>query len=214
MNILIKLKNTIPFLILLSYHIAVAENTNDLIQKIQQNLKKLDRAVIEFWQTSTNSSVATGKLLIQRPSFFRCNYYPPYPLLIVGGKEYISMYDYSMETISYISAKDNIMNLLFSADFSKHFIIKDVVKTSQHVALKLIHQESQQLLEAFFDNKSFDLARIVFIGLDGPSIVVEFAKPVMVKKFKKELFEMRDPKIFNAPLHLNKQELEKEYELD
>ncbi len=214
MNILIKLKNTIPFLILLSYHIAVAENTNDLIQKIQHNLKNLDKAAIEFLQTAPNSSVATGKLLIQRPSFFRCNYYPPYPLLIVGGKEYISMYDYSMETISYIRAKDNIMNLLFSADFSKYFKILATVETAKHVALKLMFEENQQILEAFFDNKSFDLARIVFVELDGASIVIEFAKPVMVKKFKKKLFEMRDPKIFNAPRHLNKQELEQEYELD
>jgi outer membrane lipoprotein-sorting protein len=214
MNIFTKLKNTIPFLILLSYHIVSAENTNDLIQKIQQNLKKLDKVAIEFSQTDKNNNVAEGKLLIQKPSFFRCNYYPPYPLLIVGGKKYISMYDYSLETISYVSARDNIMNLLFSGDFSRSFKIIDVVEMSKYVAFKLIYTEKEQPLEVFFDNKSFNLVRIVFIELDEPSIVIDFAQPVMVKSFKKQLFEIRDPKIFNAPAHLDKQLLEKQYELD
>jgi outer membrane lipoprotein-sorting protein len=212
MNIFTKLKNTISFLILLSYHIAIADNTNDLIQKIQQNLKGLDKVAIEFVQTAKNNNIANGKLLIQRPSFFRCNYYPPYPLLIVGGKRYISMYDYEMETVSFINLKDNIIHLLFDVNFGSYFKILAALETSKYIALKLIYEKNQQPLEVFFDNKSFNLAKVVFTELDEPSITIEFDKPVAVKKFKKELFEMGNPKIFGAPRHLNKQELELEYE--
>ena len=33
-------------------------------------------------------------LIIDKPHKFRCNYYAPFPLVIVGGSNYVSVYDY------------------------------------------------------------------------------------------------------------------------
>ena len=39
-------------------------------------------------------------LIIDKPYKFRCNYYEPFPIVIIGNKNYVSVYDYEMEHLA------------------------------------------------------------------------------------------------------------------
>jgi outer membrane lipoprotein-sorting protein len=209
-----KLKGLILFLILLSYNTTLAAIDNSIIQKIQANLAKLDKAAIEFVQTDKKNTVAEGILLIEKPYFLRCNYYPPHPLLIVSGKKFLSIYDYSMETLSRLESSDNIIAILFQSDWlkNKKFKILETKANQNNLVLRISYSENSQKAELYFDKESFDLEKIVIFEMDKASIVINFAKPLVVKNFKRTLFEIRAPEIFGKPKHLNKEEIEKLYE--
>ena len=156
-NLFIIPKHTIFCLILLSYNISYAEVDNKLIQRIQQNLAKLNKVAIDFIQHDNKKIYAQGKLLIQRPNFFRCNYYPPYPLLIVGGEKFISIYDYDMKTITRIR-QQNLLSMIFCDGLEKNanFEFTNTSQNDHFFIIEMLYSESGQKISLFFDKKSLN----------------------------------------------------------
>jgi outer membrane lipoprotein-sorting protein len=210
---LTKFKNTIFFILLLLYNASPASIDDLLIKKIQANLSKMDRVAIEFEQIDKKNTAAEGRLLIQKPYLFRCNYYPPYPILIVGGKKYVSIYDYDMETLTRVDAKENILNILFQNNWTdnKNFTVTNTLELDKYFIVEILSLENQQKSEIYFDKKSLNISKLNIFEMDELSISIHFSRPVFLKKFKPGLFEIRDPSIFGKPLHLGKDELSEHY---
>ena len=85
---------------------------NNTIAKFKEYIRDIQSIAVDFTQEDSHGNKASGKLLINKPFKFRCNYYSPFPLLIIGNKNYVSVYDYEMENISRIDTKDNVFNFL------------------------------------------------------------------------------------------------------
>jgi len=214
MSISSKLQGVIFFLILLSYNTTLAFVDNSIIQKIQANLANIDKAAIEFVQVDKKGNLAEGILLVEKPYFFRCNYYPPYPILIVSGKKFLSIYDYEMETLSRTQSSDNIISILFQKNWiaNENFKIIETLETKESYILHVSYSENSQKAELFFNKKSFDLVQMKIFEMDEPSIMINFDRPIKVKNFKREIFEIRAPEIFGKPKHHNKKDIEELYD--
>ena len=86
---------------------------NNAIAKFKEYIRGIQSIAVDFTQEDSHGNKAGGKLLINKPFKFRCNYYSPFPLIIMGNKNYVSVYDYDMQHVSRIKAEENIFNFLF-----------------------------------------------------------------------------------------------------
>lgn len=183
----------------------IAENVKNYIQNIRS-------VAIEFKQHDTKGMVAEGILVIDKPHKFRVNYFAPFPLLIIGNKNYVSVYDYEMETISRIAAKENIFNFLLvdKIKFDDQFEVLEASETSAYYKIKIIHFESLKTSELEFNKQTQNIERMKVIE-DDNVISLEFVKTSNIKNVSSKLFTIQDPDIFGKPARLNKQALEKNY---
>lgn len=200
--------------ILSGYNVIFAAIDHNLIKQATNSLNKLDNVAIEFTQIDQKGKKAKGKLLIKKPHHFRCNYYPPYPLLIVGGKKYVTIYDYSLETVTRIDTKESITNILLINDLSdsNNFKVVQTRKSDDYLVIKVLYLDKNQFSELFFDIRTLFLSKIKIYEMNAPSIILDLSTPVKVKKFAKNLFLVPSPEIFGKPKFLKKEELEKTYE--
>lgn len=200
--------------LLLDYSVIFATLDHNLVKQVAASLSKLDNVAIEFTQIDQKGKKAKGKLLIKKPYHFRCNYYPPYPLLIVGGKKYVTIYDYSLETVTRLDTKDSITNILLINDLaaSDNFKVVQTRKSDNYIVIKVLYLDKNQFSELFFDGKTLVLSKIKIYEMNAPSIVLDLSAPIKVKKFAKDLFLIPSPEIFGKPGFLKKEELEKKYE--
>jgi len=200
--------------LLLDYSVIFADIDHNLVKQAAFSLSKLDNVAIEFTQIDQKGKKAKGKLLIKKPYHFRCNYYPPYPLLIVGGKKYVTIYDYSLETITRIDTKDSITNILLVNDLeaNDNFKVVQTRKGKDYLVIKVLYLDKNQFSELFFDTRTLVLSKIKIYEMNVPSIILDLNPPVKVKKFAKDLFLIPSPEIFGKPKFLRKKELEDKYE--
>ena len=181
-------------------------------------LSGLKSIAVEFTQTDTRGTSAIGMLIIDKPHKFRCNYYAPFPLLIVGNTNYVSVYDYELEHFSRIKAEENIFNflLLEKADFEKDFEILYEQETGGNndgqIELMLYHENSGRNSKITFDKDKNQLKSIQIFE-DDNEITVSFKDTRNIKKASRKLFTLQDPDIFGIPKKWNKQELEKMMEM-
>ena len=130
-------------LVLIAFKVNTAFSAAE--EKISNNIKayiqNIRSVAISFEQSDTGGNKAKGILVIDKPYKFRVNYFAPSPLLIVGNKNYISVYDYEMENLSRVSAKENIFNFLLvdRIKFDNQFEILEAKESVNHYKVKLIH---------------------------------------------------------------------------
>lgn len=201
----------IIFLLTITHVNAVVRIDPEVIQTIQNYLKTIDNLVINFTQTSLNEKTVHGKLLISKPYKFRCNYYTPYPLLIVGNKTYISIYDYQMNTLSRTTASENFLYILVSQkpDFS---MIHQATKKNDEFLLGLIDQETSNYITFIFSNKP-ELKNITVDQPDGNIIKIDFYNHKRAKKIDNKLFSIHNPNVFGPIEYLDEKTLKKYYSL-
>ena len=102
----------ILLLIIFRINFAFASTEDQIIENIKSSIQNIQSVAISFEQSDSKGTKATGVLVINKPHKFRVNYFKPFPLLIVGNKSYVSVYDDEMENLSRISAEENIFNFL------------------------------------------------------------------------------------------------------
>ena len=109
-------QSIINFIIILlmvcKLNFAFAASEKEIVDNIKYYIQNIQSVAINFDQSDTQGTKASGILVINKPYKFRVNYFKPFPLLIVGNKNYVSVYDYEMENLSRISAEENIFNFL------------------------------------------------------------------------------------------------------
>ncbi|WP_316354497.1 outer-membrane lipoprotein carrier protein LolA [Candidatus Trichorickettsia mobilis] len=180
------------------------------INQFKSYLQTLKSIAVDFDQTDSNGVSSKGKLLISKPYKFRCNYYPPFPILIIGNKNYVSVYDYDMETASRIKPKDNIFNFLLTddTDFEQHFQVSSVTEQGHTLTVKLYHVISDRYSNITFNKDTRQLQKIEIFE-DDNIITLKFDQMYKVSTFAEELFEFKNPDIFGQPDRMTKDVLEK-----
>ena len=195
--------------LILSMQQSIASDISGEIKTYIGNIKSI---TVEFLQSDSNGSKSKGMLIIDKPHKFRCNYYEPFPLVIVGGSNYISIYDYEMEHLSRIKVEDNIFNFLLvnDIDFENKFKILSTKTIGNKYVLKLKSNDLNKISEIYFDKKTKHIKQMK-IYENNNIITLSFGTTKQIKNVAKTLFIMKDPDVFEKPSRLNKKDLEKRF---
>ncbi|WP_395476916.1 outer-membrane lipoprotein carrier protein LolA [Rickettsia endosymbiont of Pantilius tunicatus] len=182
------------------------------VLELKTYLRAMKSIAVDFTQEDSKGNISQGKLLISKPYNFRCNYYPPFPIIIVGTKNFVSMYDYDMEQVSRIARDENIFNFLLedNENFDKDFVVKSVVNEKDFSRINIYHKVTERHSEITLNkaNKQIELLKIFE---DTNVVTIKFDKIVKVQKFDEDLFKLKNPEIFGPPNRLTKSEIEKKY---
>lgn len=183
---------------------------DEITGKVKEFLANIRKIAVEFEQRDTRGAHAKGMLLIDKPHKFRCNYYAPFPLLIVGNKNYISVYDYEMENFARIKSEENIFNflLLDKTEFSEQFEVIEQKELASSYELSIYHENLARTLRISFDKQTGQIAKILIFE-DDNEITITFAQTRMLSSLDKRLFVLQDPEIFEKPKRLNKDDIDK-----
>ncbi len=192
--------------------VAFGADDKATISELKTYLRTIKSVAIDFTQEDSHDTTVKGKLLINKPNNFRCNYYPPFPIVIVGTKNFVSMYDYDMEQVSRISRAENIFNFLLEdkEHFDKDFVFESVVNEGNIFKITIYHTLTEKRSEITFNkaNKQIELLKIFE---DHDIVTITFDKIAKVQKFSDDLFKIKNPEIFGPPERLTKSEIEKKY---
>ena len=185
----------------------------DVSREIKTYIKSIKSIAVEFSQSDSHGSKSKGMLIIDKPHKFRCNYYEPFPLVIVGGSNYVSVYDYEMEHLSRIKAEDNIFNFLLvnDIDFENKFEILSAKTIGNKYVLKLKSNDLNKISEISFDKNTKHIKQMK-IYEDNNTITLSFGPTKQIKNVSKSLFIMKDPDVFGKPDRLNKKDLERKFD--
>ena len=149
-------------------------------------------------------------LILDKPHKFRCNYYAPYPLLIVGNTNYISIYDFEMKNLTRIKAKHNPFNflLLDNSQAKQQFCIVNTSETNKTYTARLQDLSSKKFSEITFDkvNKAIILLKIFE---EDNIITLTFTKNFEIISPAPSLFILKDPDLFGRPSRLEQKDLYK-----
>lgn len=184
----------------------------DVLQEIQTYLQSIKAVAIDFSQSDLNGLTFEGMLIIEKPSKFRCNYYEPFPLVIIGNGHYVSMYDYAMEHLSHIQIDDNIFNFLLASDinFSNKITVLFTKNCNDYYILRFKTHNSHTTYEIVFDNINKCIKKII-IYEENNRITLSFKKTEQIDNVSTSLFIIPDPKIFGKPDRLKKSELKTKF---
>lgn len=186
-----------------------------IISNIETYLRNIKSVAINFRQHDTKNKDITikGVLIIDKPYKFRVNYFQPYPLTIVGNKNYVSVYDDEMETLSRMNAKDNVFNflLLDQIDFDNQFKVLETSRTRDYDEITLIHLDSGKISNISFNRDTGNIEKMV-IQEDDQTISLEFGSTTRVSKISKNLFILQDPEVFGKPQYFDEKNLKKQYQ--
>lgn len=185
-------------------------NAKDLPAEIKSYLENIKSVAIEFRQSDSNGGIADGMLIIDKPYKFRCNYYEPFPIVIIGNKNYISVYDYEMENLSRIKAKENIFYFLLvdKVNFDNQFEILKSEEIGPNYVFKIKQDELNKTSEIAFDKKTKHI-KYLKIFEDNNVITLKFGPTRNLKSADRNLFIIQDPDVFGKPKRLEKKDLEK-----
>lgn len=182
------------------------------ILELKTYLRTMKSIAVDFTQEDSKGNIVQGKLLISKPYNFRCNYYPPFPIIIVGTKNFVSMYDYDMEQVSRIARDENIFNFLLedNENFDKDFVVESVVNEKEFSRINIYHKVTERHSEITLNkaNKQIELLKIFE---DTNVVTIKFDNIVKVQKFDEDLFKLKNPEIYGVPERLTKSEIEKKY---
>ena len=203
----------ILLLIIFRANFAFASTEDQIIENIKSSIQNIQSVAISFEQSDAKGTKATGVLVINKPHKFRVNYFKPFPLLIVGNKNYVSVYDDEMENLSRISAEENIFNFLLvdRINFDDQFEVISAKEINGHYQLKLNHLDSGKTSEIVFNKNTRDIEMMEIVE-ENNVIKLKFGATKKLSKINNKLFILQDPDIFGKPEYLDQDQLEKNYE--
>jgi outer membrane lipoprotein-sorting protein len=186
----------------------------DFSEEIKSYITNIKSMAVEFEQSDDNGQVARGMLVIDKPYKFRCNYYEPFPIVIVGNKNYVSVYDYEMENLSRIKSEENIFNFLLvdKISFDDQFEVLLAKEHGENYIIKIKHHGLNKISEISFDKESKQI-QTMKIFEENNVISLIFGKTQIIHDVAKSLFIIRDPDISDKPERFNKTQLQKKFKL-
>lgn len=189
-------------------NIAFATSQDKIAEEIKTYIQNIHTVAIDFEQSDSNGAEARGILVIDKPYKFRVNYFLPYPLLIVGNKNYVSVYDYEMENLSRIAAKENIFNFLLvdKINFDEQFKVISAKEVKGHYILKLAHLDSGRASEIEFNKITQNIVGMKIFEED-KIISLTFGTTKKLNKVRESLFILQDPDIYGQPAYLDAERL-------
>ena len=186
-----------------------------ILKDLKNYLTQIKSVAIDFEQIDSNGSYAKGVFIVSKPYKFRCNYYPPFPILIVGNKQYISIYDYQMEHLTRINVKDNVFNFLLieNEDFESKFDVSSIKTIEKYHQIELINKLSNQHLLIFFDRTHKQIKKVVLPEEDN-QITINLTKVTEISKPRNDLFIIRNPDVFGPIKHFDESDIKKYLKLN
>ena len=106
------------WLVLFAISSAYADCPQSLVNKAMKYLTTLDNVIMIFSQSDQNDASYSGAFMLKKPRF-RINYDPPHPLVITGNQSSIKMYDYELNELSILPARENTFRFLLANDKQK-----------------------------------------------------------------------------------------------
>lgn len=196
-------------LVILAF-ITLNANAGNISNEIKEYISNIKSIAVEFTQTDSMNQEFKGMLIIDKPYKFRCNYYEPFPIVIVGNKNYISLYDYEMNNLSRIKAEENIFNFLLvdNIDFEKKFELVTAIEEGGYYVIKVRSNDLNKTTEITFDKKTKHIKKMRIFE-ENNIIALTFDQTYEIHNVSRELFIMQDPDLFGRPKRFNKAELEK-----
>lgn len=206
--------------ICLSFYATIAYSNGSCdknhITQIEEYLNNYDKVIIPFTQSSTkklNEAQANGVLLIEKPSKFRVNYDKPHPLVITGGKNFVSIYDFDLEELSRVDSADNLFKFLLelNVNLQNSIIIESCKLANSDIELFVKHKQTEQKAKIIFNQNPIKLKEMI-IPDDGndiakSSVRIAFSKEIRASNFDKALFLIRDVKLYGAPKRYSSEEI-------
>jgi outer membrane lipoprotein-sorting protein len=196
-------------LIAITAHNAIAKDA----EIITKYLKTLDSIAMDFLQVDSRGANGEGKLIILKPHRFRCNYYAPYPLLLLGNKSEIVVYDYQLEQTTRIDAKENLFNFLLAdtAEWNKNFRVENIIHDAGATLFKLYHHSTDRTISVVLNDKPLELKQIIIDEPDGNIIDIVISNVTSIQNVDNSLFTLPNPDVFGVPKRLDKNSIEKKY---
>jgi outer membrane lipoprotein-sorting protein len=197
------------FVVMLKSNLSAAQNMTTDVKDYIKNIKSI---AVEFTQTDSTGVQASGMLIIDKPYKFRCNYYEPFPLLIVGGSNYVSVYDYEMEHLSRIKAEDNIFYFLLVSDidFQNKFEILAQKVAGNNYVFRIKSSAVDKISEITFDKKTKNIKKMQ-IYENSNIVTIDFNTIYKISNASSDLFILKDPDIFGKPEQMKREDLEKRF---
>lgn len=191
----------------------LANIDNRIAGQVFEYFGNIKNATVDFTQEDNKQQITQGKLLITRPYQFRCNYYPPYPLLIVGNKKYISIYDYEMEQLTTVPTKENNFGFLLSEELvlSKNLTIIGTYQNERQLQVVVQNNDTDAVTEITLTKHPLELFAVKIIESDNQYIRLVFRNFTNINFIAPKLFKIRNPDIFGPPLRLDAQSIQKYY---
>lgn len=201
----------IILILLFSTAKACATNIPDEVKQYIGNIKSI---AVEFSQEDSIGRKAEGMLIIDKPFKFRCNYYEPFPIIIVGNKNYVSVYDFEMGQLSRIKSEENIFNFLLvdKVEFDNKFSILAAKEIGDEYVLTLKSEELNKKSEIWFNKQTKEIKKMVILE-ENDTITLKFGNTNKISAVNSSLFTMQDPDIFGIPERFDKKDLEKKLKL-
>lgn len=212
--ILLSMKYIYPILltIFLLLQATSSHSANDKLNIIKEYLKTLDNVAIKFTQSFEGKN-SQGIIMIKKPVNFRINYDPPVPILIVGGKNFVSIYDYELNQLSRVKNDDNIFKIIFSDtdNFDDKIIIHNISSDKNLISLyfELKSTNQKAILEFSESPVKLHSIKLPATGIDFEEGII-YVNINMIEnftKFPKEIFNIRDPEQYGKPKRYKSQEL-------
>lgn len=206
---LIVIKCIVLLLSLISAHFAKATNISEEIKSYIGSIKSI---AVEFTQEDSTGRLAEGMLIIDKPYKFRCNYYEPFPIVIVGNKNYVSVYDYEMGHLSRIKSDENIFNFLLvdKVSFDNKFEILSAKENNNSYVLRLKNHDLNKISEIWFDKKNKNIQKMQIFE-ENNNITLTFGNTMKISNIASSLFTIKDPDIFGIPDRYTKSQLEAKF---
>lgn len=181
---------------------------------IADYISGIKTTAIEFTQQDSEGNIAHGMLLIDKPYKFRCNYYEPFPLLIIGNKNYISVYDYEMKYIARIKTSENAFHflLLDKIDFENQFEILEITDQDDKYIMQIRSIAEDKISEIVFDKTLKQLKKLTIFEEDN-HIILSFGQNIQLSALPSDLFILQNPDIFGPPQRLNQTDLYKKLKI-
>lgn len=187
-------------------------SSNKIFHRISSYFINLGDAILLFEQTDqNNSSLINGALLISKNLGLRCNYFEPNPLSIVLYKSNVSIYDYDLNSLVKDKIEDSFWNFLLTGFLDSETKIIDFNQSNNEESITLYRKDTFEVKIVFQLNPIHKLSKISIIEHDGKNTVLSFKKIRKIKNIAKELFIIRDPKVFGKPNRYNLKDLEKKF---
>lgn len=192
--------------------LSFSTKASDITEEVKSYISDIKSIAVEFTQHDSKGQKIQGQLIIDKPYKFRCNYYEPFPILIVGNKNYVGVYDYEMENLSRIKSSENMFNflLLDKVNFENQFEIISAKEQSGQYVLTIKNADLDKISEISFDKNTKNIKKLQIFEEDN-IITLEFGQTMKIKDVADDLFILKDPDLFDKPERLSKDELEKNY---
>lgn len=193
--------------------ITFGAETDDALQQVKNYIQSIKSVAIEFDQIDAKNNTASGILIIDKPYKFRCNYYPPYPIVIIGNKNYVSLYDYEMEQLSRIKYRDNIFYSLLedNMDLDNKFNVISAEKVKRGYKLRVHNSDLNRTSEITFDENTGHI-NLIKIFEDNNTITLIVKNVQKIKNIKEDLFIIQNPDIFGSPKRYDHISIKKQYQ--